>query len=720
MPKTKDELVRALFNSSEFGGFSRVDQLEALGLVDSELGSLSEESLSQFGQHYNPQYKIPSAQPILESLESRPTGRVSELRRGPTFLESARTTLMEGPQFAGEVLGGEAPVALLGGLARKALVKPLTGIIGAGAGGAAGEFAGEEIKKLPTGVRGFTAGTLTGAGVGSVAGLPGAAVGAVVGGLTGAAIDIAASLTAPDGQFEPQPHSPDVVSAAIEGAAGEAFGRTFGIPKAIGKRFFPTANITQTGKLAKELDIPIPPVIGSSGLLPETLQNVADVSFISRRSMNKVTKDAGEELARLTSREIDNIYAEAIPESVAGTLFKESLRTAERAFAKEAQDIYEVVLPKLDKMSANVDIRPMKDFLEEQLGGIGAQDTLARVLRRTPEAGIVKPSVVTDVDLRDFIPFREARLLNSNIAADIRNNPMRSAAGFREGVIKGSLDEQMEAAANRAGMDDTYKAFDNARTIWRNKSEIYDRTVVGDILKKKGKLKHPEFIGDVIWKPRNVSLVAEVKEGLKKLGPREAAEAWSKIRRRGFETAVEKMVGGANPNRALAGWWNALGREMQDHLGGEGVGQIRNIMQLMRELPPTTKPGGLQAFEKGSLVAMASGGLGFGGVGLMAAGATAVPIVVGKLLTTKSGLRIMTEGLSMSAFRRSGFFTKVVARTAKEAEEITKFTTKLALFGQRVMEEEERLQSREVPKPPSGPVKLSPEDLELAGVPNER
>lgn len=704
MPKTKDELVRALFNSSEFGGFSRVDQLEALGIVDSELGSLSEESLSQFGQHYNPQYKIPSAQPILESLESEQKGPV-ELRRGPTFLESARTSLMEAPRFAGEVMGGELPSLLPGGLAARPFVKPTVGVIGAAVGGAAGEALSEFNKSLPVGVRGAAAGFSTGLG-------PPAA-------LAGAALDIAATLTSPDGQFEPQPESPDVVSAAIEGAVGEAFGRTFGIPKAIAKRFFPTANITQVGKLSKELDIPVPPVLGSSGLLPETLQNVADVSFISRRSMNKVTKEAGEELARLTSREIDNIYAEAIPESAAGTIFRESLRTAERTFAKEAQDIYEVVLPKLDVMTAKVDIKPMKDFLEEQLG-VGAQDTLKRVLLRTPEAGIVKPSLITDVELPDFIPFREARLLNSNIAADIRNNTMRSAAGFREGVIKGSLDEQMEAAASRAGMDDTYKAFDNARTIWRNKSEIYDRTVVGDILKKKGKLRHPEFIGDVIWKPRNVSLVAEVKEGLKKLGPIEAAEAWSKIRRRGFETAVEKMVGGANPNRALAGWWHALGREMQDHLGGKGVGQIRNIMQLMRELPPTAKPGGLQAFEKGSLVAMASGGLGFGGVGLMAAGATAVPIVVGKLLTTKSGLRIMTEGLSMDAFRRSGLFTKVVARTAKEAEEITKFTTKLALFGQRVIEEEESLQSREVPKPPSGPVKLSKEDLELAGVPNER
>ena len=710
MPKNKNELVRALFNSSEFGGFSRTDQLEALGMVDSELGSLSEESLSQFGQHYNPQYQIPSAQPILESLESKPTGQVSELRRAPTFLEKARTGLLEAPRIAGETIGGELPSLLPGGLAARPFVKPTVGVLGAAAGGAAGEMISEFAKDLPVGVRGATAGFATGLGV------PAA--------VAGAALDIAATLTSPDGQFEPQPESPDIVGAAQEGAVSEAFGRVFGIPSALGKKLFPTSSITQTGKIARELDVQVPPSLGSKGVVSEALQNVASMSFIGRRDMNRVVREGGEQLARITKKDIASISAKNLSEKEAGVLFKESLRSAERVMAKEASDIYKKVNPILDDMDAEVEISSTIDLLEKQMG-LNHKSVMARVLKLVPEGGIVNTEALLRLDLPSHITFREARLLSSNIAAEIRDNPAQSKAGFEGTVIKTEIDKHMKIAAEKSGLSDTYKAFDNAREIWRRKSKIYDKGVVESILKGKGRLRNPEFVGDVIWKPRNVTMVDEVKKALSTLGPVEATKAWNKVRRRGFETAVEKVQHSSNPNKALSDWWTAMGQPMQEHLGGENVGKIRNVMQLMKEMPPVSKVGGLQAFEKGSLVGIASGGLSMGISGpiggTIAAGAAlaiGVPIVVSKLMTTKAGLNILTEGLTIPAFRRSGLFTKMVARTGAEADKIVKFTTRLVLFAESIRDENRRFQ---VPKPPSGPVKLSEEDLSLLGeVPNER
>jgi hypothetical protein len=650
--------LRNLLNDPEYQQMDPAGRLETLRAFDTEFGELDEGGLSEFEAQISP----------LSYGAAGPGSSAATAVRGPTFWERARLLATEAPQFIGEFLGG--------------LPKhPAVAVPGAGAGGAAGRAVGEGLKRHPGAMGPLN--TLAEREAAEEAAKPGGAP---------------ADLYDPRKAAAPVEDIPgELGEAFLTGSAAELMGQ--GLMAGIGKArrlIAPPDKITEAAQAADRLKIArtsLPPGALSEGLAADVAQYIGSLTHFGKRQLNQQMPKVVDAVETRLGGVLDGISKEIneLPEEMVfgagkskaqlvGEATQEAIARAERQAKAPLTEIYngiregvrgvetqrmvaqsrpgtvmgprgEAPLPIVEETletvtegTVMVNTTGLKEVLEKEFGDMA---TLQGNLAQTQQVRAASILQKYGGSLPEQIPFEDAMALKSDMISGLSKLVSWQKADVIRKAASKQLDDAMEASVKDTDPE-MFQLLKDTNRQWGEVSERYHRKALLTIAKSET----PEMVGWKIWTPGAETIADDVFEAV---GP---GPAWNKIRRAGFESAIQKFEGkeAANYEKNLSDWWFAKLTEKQRKMlsgGPEHKQMLDDLMTLYRDLDPSKlyeqsrKVSALvgQGLTYGTLggIGYAAGGGGPVGTGLaLVAPFVGIPLMA-RLFMTKAGTRLLTD-----------------------------------------------------------------------------
>jgi hypothetical protein len=252
----------------------------------------------------------------------------------------------------------------------------------------------------------------------------------------------------------------------------------------------------------------ISPAQQAEGKLIDLAEGVSEASITGGPRFFKFRENQAKAF-EATADDLIERMGSSMDEFDVGVLFVEEIGKSDLAFRTQASAFYKNV----DRLTAGagVDLRPLKEFAEEQM-----EKALAREGIGGSAAGDMLTKKVVKLD--DFISFEEADKLRSGFGAEISSfeGKKDAAAGVAKKYF-GLTSESMENSAKALG-DEAHAAWEKARTFYKEGKATfqskYMRGLVG-LMEDSRTRRGAEAIVGQIFKPGRESAIREVKRALK-------------------------------------------------------------------------------------------------------------------------------------------------------------------------------------------------------------
>lgn len=550
-----------------------------------------------------------------------------------------------------------------------------------------GPFTGFARKLLRLGVSelpqlaGMTAGGILGAGSGGVLGGPpggtaGAVVGAGIGGAGGEALSQLLeravgfkSLPAPETSGEA---AGDILEVGLVGALSEIGGRF--VIGAVQKSISPFGKkVAPVSGEAKELGVSLTPAqsVPSSGLLALTegmTENVAFSRTIQRKFKEKTTNEVFVAAQKLGER----IGQFESPEAL-GQAYNLGISNARGIFDGMAKGLYKQI-----DDTVGVAVVPTKRIVAFTDSILAKMEAIGPVLKAGDDAKVLINTLKGMKELPETLSYEDAHLLRSVLLNRIRRSS-DLVSGRDIGATKKIamiISEDMAAAAEATGGKEAIRLIKKTNEFYSRNIKIFNDSLVAKLSQK-----NPEEVAKIIWKKGAVTPAKEVRDVL--LNSEFSSEIggpaiWNRIRRRGYEDIIAKASQGEVPGtgqrvfneNTFAKLFEELGPDMQTILGGQQLADIKKFVRVTRAAK-TSKLTRLSETQTGPFQTGIMLGILGGGGQLVAGGTPAAalvtgslmftsPAIVAKLMLSKTGIKLLTEGWKLPAASLEG--AKLLAR----------------------------------------------------------
>ena len=262
-------------------------------------------------------------------------------------------------------------------------------------------------------------------------------------------------------------------------------------------------------------------------------------------------------------------------------------------------------------------------------------------------------------EIPDYVTFREARLLMSDLKSVIRSHasdPSRIEA-LQVG-LSGDLTKAMTHAAEEAGLGHVVPQLKQLDQAYRQQIE----TFYDDAVKALTDSKEPELVAGMIFRKGRDTRAQKAYKALK-----DEPGAWNVVRRTAFEDVAERARNSPNPEAVRVNWWRGMTTYQQKLLtvDAEHLAHVNAYHNVVAAIMPSKNVEKLddlgmdfinrnRLFNMGTTAAGAglgyAGGAALGGdsvgqgtavLGMITAFAS--PRVSGAILASKWGSRMLTD-----------------------------------------------------------------------------
>lgn len=380
------------------------------------------------------------------------------------------------------------------------------------------------------------------------------------------------------------------------------------------------------------------------------LENIVEASLFGQGRIRSLKRAQGEVGKRFASDLVGNL-GRVLDDEAFGQFVQSNLRQSDRLFRRVASKAFEEPLERADELGLVVASGPLRKLVKELEQKLvpGAFEDEAR--RDLLEPQIRKAFQI--VESFEDIPFRTADEVRK-ILGEISSDPgLTRRTRAVVGDLQDRLVKEMEKAARVADAPEIAEGLLKARGIFREGSKVFQDEFVEQVLKQKPSIAAKTIFDNPI--PENIRVVRQAfkrmdrpelfqtfRANVLERAFREATDAQGNI----SGSALANMIDINSKRNKVAVFQQLFGTDPQGKTALSNFKKLANALRVAQAKEETTGGGiFIQFAQAGAVVNTAIKGV------LEAASQAIIlgPAVIGRLLLSPSGTKILTEGLLTKA-----------------------------------------------------------------------